>query len=116
MYILLGYLIFLLAHTFSLITVLCTIPMILFSFVIKNARFASVLSYLVVYFFLDIAWYYFYNKHLGLLLLLLIGLNNFRGQLSGQLYGDALKVIHGETIVVGLFALFTLYYGVFSWV
>ena len=118
MAVVLGYVIVLLISFFGLTMALSTLPVLMFLnvFKLKNANLVHVLSFFLIYQLIDLVWYFFYDYHLSFLLLLLIAVNNLRGQISGQLYGDGLKVVQAETFTVGLFALYIFVFFEFNWV
>ena len=117
--VILGYIILLIGSILGLPSLLAFLPNLLLLKVSKsniNIRLIYVCSFLVVYNFIDLVWYYFYDYHTPFLAFLWIILLNLYSQTDTKLDDNGLLMAQAETFTVGLFGLYTLVFVEFNWV
>ena len=115
----LGYIILLAGSILGLPSWLAFLPNLLLLKVLKsniNIGLIYVSSFFVVYNFIDLVWYYFYDYHIPFLAFLGIILLNLYSQTDSKLDDNGLFMAQAETFTVGLFGLYTLVFVEFNWV
>lgn len=119
MYLVLGYLILLVASFFGIISTLASFPSILLAGIFKkniNLYVAYVFSFLLTYTFIDRAWYLIYDYHLPLILFVLVLFINIFQLSDKNLNKGGLMITQSEIISVILFGLYTFVFVEFNWI